>query len=1390
MWQPAWIYSAGCLHLYWRCLAVLLFVYVALFGCILAVSDFLPYVMDNNETFSSIIHAKSMYYFGLAETFGLTDESYGLTAASHPFVYTHQGNFPRFPALLLYAMGATTAQSQIVIHTFTIGLMSVVLAFHFFSRHVRPMFALVACLIFITDYIFFVQWNVVTWRVWHIFFLFGGLLCVEGLANPRVRWRYATSAFVLWICLFYYEFIYAAFISATVGLYAIYYHRKCLRTIILTGAVLVSGALTSISILISQAVAFYGWNDFVKDATLTFVARNSAPDVKAYLAQLEVFFGERNLVFWYNVVDYSGFRNLVYFFGSLTWGYFSVYTPFITIATLMLATAWCLSVARGAAASARRSGLHKRPTDFSPAVVSVALALAGSAVVSAALVLGINATVNVGPKVIWPLLIIGMVAVIGLVRFEQFISALDGATRFGDLRSPSGLRGIRFAAMASAVLTSAALPATLPLPLNINGAVRLSVAMGISVLLVLITLFVFVAGFPRVLDLLARALARPESVKAFRGTLRLVLSLIALVSMGLAALMSALMIASRASLPMAALSMGLAVVLIALVVAAIWWRPVPVASLAPEMRGPGASGVVVATALFLASIWIIYALSGAPVGDAIAMAGGALGAAVLFRGGLGWGPGSLARSSIDGVLSSIQVRRAFMTMIVLVATMLPLLAMHHSLSGIYLGRYSTGYLAVLGTTAAVGGALAIAVLISWWCQCRPVAGRFLISLVRGSLAFWPILLLIVYVAAAWRFARLVMVDGRSLGLNPTTFPVVNDPWNLWLTTSVATACLVIVPALAMRTGSRLRRPDAFGPITGVVFLLAFHGFVGQFYQVYDVRLQPIWTAFAGSLQPLLKGMIILIAALSISLMMRRPARLLAGVARGGARYLVVLIACAFVGYTIVYNLSPGYVLTGYLHRSVPFASYFVQIVLAFAVCSLLFLGRIELRRVMSRHRLAAWPPRYVLIMRSVVVGSLSIASVAVLSAYWLGLQHWYYRQLPPDHFAFLEKLELPPFKSRSFVVDTYSAPISVATKQWSYFDYQIGGAVAIESAEGPRIGHDPWTYVWLADKRVNDTYKRPDYFLCISPQNLLTVAARLSDNWAAFGNVRVGCSSVNLVRALIEGQDLVMQNTLVARDYSTRDRWAIVALNWNFPPSVHVPEDRRIPSVALVSKREGGKTWLTPIYRVNAASDAALRLPLLSLYRVGQPGDGCGGAEKPDALVGRAVEGDRIALPDGFKGRLRVGLRPRSDTRVGAEALSPIYQVEQEILGMAGTITRCAPQLPHSPKAVTVKRSVQGSMVILSWNRVEYAASYEVEMQSKHGEFLQIARLENWKLEHRVNDLAPHGHYCFRVRACSNVGCSKFSRAMTNDWTAGAGRSGPTTATRPEFDRLSVECSN
>src|SRR5262249_40360729 len=94
--------------------------YAVVCGWLVVRSHGLPYVLDNNESFSSLHHAYNLYHFDFWKTCGLTDEAFSPDPEAHPFLYTHQGNFPRAFAFLIFVLGARTIESQVWITTFTV----------------------------------------------------------------------------------------------------------------------------------------------------------------------------------------------------------------------------------------------------------------------------------------------------------------------------------------------------------------------------------------------------------------------------------------------------------------------------------------------------------------------------------------------------------------------------------------------------------------------------------------------------------------------------------------------------------------------------------------------------------------------------------------------------------------------------------------------------------------------------------------------------------------------------------------------------------------------------------------------------------------------------------------------------------------------------------------------------------------------------------------------------------------------------------------------------------------------------------------------------------------------------------------------------------------------
>jgi hypothetical protein len=324
---------------YLQCAAFLAVAYMLVFGWLLASTNFLPYVMDNNESFSSYWHALNLAQFDFFKSFGLTDEAYGFSAAAHPYVYTHQGNFPRLFNLLIYALGAHSIESQITVTTFTVGVAAIFMAYHFFSKIANPLFALVCCLLLITDYVLIAQWQVVTYRVWHEFFVFSSMLCVHRMAEGRRYWTVLTV--INFACLFYYEFVFVAFVSLASAFYAGFLCRHSPKKALGFWVLQAVGGITALSILALQLYLYLGWDDFKMDAYLTFVARNHFQDSAALLQRMQEFFDSRNIVFWYNLVDGSRFRTVFHFFASLLYFEIQVRTPFLSMLCGIAVLALC-----------------------------------------------------------------------------------------------------------------------------------------------------------------------------------------------------------------------------------------------------------------------------------------------------------------------------------------------------------------------------------------------------------------------------------------------------------------------------------------------------------------------------------------------------------------------------------------------------------------------------------------------------------------------------------------------------------------------------------------------------------------------------------------------------------------------------------------------------------------------------------------------------------------------------------------------------------------------------------------------------------------------------------------------------------------------------------------
>ncbi len=904
---------------YVQCAVFLAFAYTLVYGWLLASSDFMPYVMDNNESFSSYWHAVNLAQFDFFRSYGLTDEAYGFSAAAHPYVYTHQGNFPRLFNLLIYALGAHSIESQITVTTFTVGIAAIFMAYHFFCKIANPLFALVCCLLLITDYVVVAQWQVVTYRVWHLFFVFSSMLCVHRMIEGRRYWQVLTA--LNFLCLFYFEFIFVAFVSLATAFYAAWLGRRMLKKVIRFWSLQAAGGVTALFILALQLSLYLGWEDFKMDAYLTFVARNHYQDSAVLLERMQEFFDSRNIVFWYNLVDGDKFRTVAYFVASLLFFDFQIHTPFLSTLSFI-----------GLFALLAVFGLHLKSVvanTRSDGKFAGALSLLLKPPVAGALILA-------------------------ALHFVYSYHRRD----FG------GLRGAEFAATGLALVITVALMQW------------------------------------------STAFRSPEQ---------------SLRRHNLAYLLAAAVLAFNLPGVIGKLSYG--------------W-----------LEGGRHS----------------YFFSGF--------------AAVFFAfaGWVGW----------QAWRDSVSRKRG-------------------------------------GDVPAMPGARVFAMIFS-----------FLAFLVLFVVLFGNDLILGAPVEGrAWFVPAGPVWFGMSV-----------------LSAAAAAFCLWRYTGVIHSAGDAKPGP---GRLPAVVRVSIFVGLVAFFiagsWLLYNPRYAPLWQDMAGQYLPgplpaIVAALVIMLACSALLAGERVLTDLgLTAMMKGCAVFLI----SGMCAYTVVYILSPGYVFTGYRFRLVPFTAFHTVIVLGGVLYVLLVAAMKYLPG-----KGAGWAGAFSgpLLPRT-VVGVSSLSVLGLLAVYWVGVQLTYVKLMPPDHYSFLNRLSEPPYAGKSFLVNTYAAPIAAKTGTWAYLNAKLTETEPVANAADYKFPFDT-TYLWLADKRTNPDYARPEFFMCVSVQATSTVIEEVRRR-KGLGEGNVGCEMNQLVQIARRGDgNLVyprlefMESDKEGPDVVGYERWAIVRLNW------------------------------------------------------------------------------------------------------------------------------------------------------------------------------------------------------------------------------------------------------
>lgn len=277
-------------------------------------------------------------------------------------------------------------------------------------------------------------------------------------------------------------------------------------------------------------------------------------------------------------------------------------------------------------------------------------------------------------------------------------------------------------------------------------------------------------------------------------------------------------------------------------------------------------------------------------------------------------------------------------------------------------------------------------------------------------------------------------------------------------------------------------------------------------------------------------------------------RLLGTSPRANLSGLAPLFLATLVGFILTYWIFAGYVFSGYLHRQAPFLVFATDLALAMIIyvsvrvgwtaAALFFKTRSD--HLDPGHHIG--PGRIAALSGGVLLAAL-VGGVASFG--WLQVQRHYARLVPLNGHAYLQDLAKPPFKGRSFVVNTYASPISVQTGSWAMMEPVLFTGQMTLTPRGYEIPRES-TYKWFADREANPAYLKPEFALYQRPSGWSDVAE--SHAWAGTTPARkFNLREIGLISRAALPFTQFLHPRLVALDDSDRQRFAIVALDWDYP---------------------------------------------------------------------------------------------------------------------------------------------------------------------------------------------------------------------------------------------------
>jgi len=248
--------------------------------------------------------------------------------------------------------------------------------------------------------------------------------------------------------------------------------------------------------------------------------------------------------------------------------------------------------------------------------------------------------------------------------------------------------------------------------------------------------------------------------------------------------------------------------------------------------------------------------------------------------------------------------------------------------------------------------------------------------------------------------------------------------------------------------------------------------------------------------------------------------------RSAVLRLAGVSAAVLVSFGFVYRIFTGYIFSGYLVRQAPFLVFWTDLLVA-AGC--FFLADFASRQIKEGRTLPMFG---------------GVILLTLFSGAWIALQITYWSAIPATHYSFLHLLNKAPFRGKTFVVDTYPAPISEETRSWAYAESSIFSGQLRLGPAGFGTDHDT-KYLWFADASTNRNYLRPDFGIKITQPASLEMALGQWTTSESEASVSAKFESAGIIERSREPIEAFIQDELCADD---KRNFAIVKFDWDYPP--------------------------------------------------------------------------------------------------------------------------------------------------------------------------------------------------------------------------------------------------